>query len=163
METIILVLAALATGIMAGIFFTWTNAVTPGIGKLSDLEYLKSLQSMNRVILNPTFKLIFFAPVLLIPLTTVLSYKDQSFILWILLSSSLLYGIGCFGVTIGGNIPLNNLLENSNLEAISLEEAKNLREMIELKWNKLNLVRTITSIAAFALLILTCIQINQQI
>ena len=51
-ETIILASAILLTGLMAGIFFTWSNAVKPGIGKLSDLEYLRSLQSMNRVILN---------------------------------------------------------------------------------------------------------------
>ena len=58
-ETVILALAILFTGLMAGIFFTWSNAVKPGIGKLSDLEYLKALQSMNRVILNNTFKIIF--------------------------------------------------------------------------------------------------------
>ena len=51
-ETIILAMAILLTGLMAGIFFTWSNAVKPGIGKLSDLEYLRALQSMNRVILN---------------------------------------------------------------------------------------------------------------
>ena len=40
-ETIILALAILLTGLMAGIFFTWSNAVKPGIGKLSDIEYRK--------------------------------------------------------------------------------------------------------------------------
>ena len=39
-ETIILALAILFTGFMAGIFFTWSNAVKPGIGKLSDLDFL---------------------------------------------------------------------------------------------------------------------------
>jgi uncharacterized membrane protein len=46
-ETIILVLAIFSTGLMAGIFFTWSNAVAPGIGKLSDMGYLSALQSMN--------------------------------------------------------------------------------------------------------------------
>ena len=54
-ETIILATAILLTGLMAGIFFTWSNAVKPVIGKLSDLEYLRALQSMNRVILNKAF------------------------------------------------------------------------------------------------------------
>ena len=69
--SIILLLAILLTGLMAGIFFTWSNAVKPGIGKLSDIEYLKALQSMNRVILNNTFKFIFAGSilcVLLVPL-----------------------------------------------------------------------------------------------
>jgi uncharacterized membrane protein len=51
-ETIILASAILLTGLMAWIFFTWSYAVKPGIGELSDIEYLRSLQSMNRVILN---------------------------------------------------------------------------------------------------------------
>ena len=38
-ETIILTLAILFTGLMAGIFFTWSNAVKPGIGKLSNLVF----------------------------------------------------------------------------------------------------------------------------
>ena len=63
-EIIILILAILFTGLMAGIFFTWSNAVKPGIGKLSDIEYLRAFQSMNRVILNNTFKLIFIGAVL---------------------------------------------------------------------------------------------------
>ena len=62
-EIIILAFAILSTGLMAGIFFTWSNAVKPGIGKLSDKEYLKALQSMNRVILNIPFKTINFVSI----------------------------------------------------------------------------------------------------
>jgi len=58
-ETIILALAIALTGIMAGIFYTWSNAVKPGIGNLTDLEYLRAFQSMNRVILNQSFKALF--------------------------------------------------------------------------------------------------------
>ena len=57
--SIILASALLLTGLMTWIFFTWSNAVKPGIGKLSDLEYLRALKSMNRAILNNTFKIIF--------------------------------------------------------------------------------------------------------
>ena len=67
-ETIILALAILLTGLMAGIFFTWSNAVKPGIGKLSDIEYLRALQSMNRVILNNAFKIIFLGAIIVVAL-----------------------------------------------------------------------------------------------
>jgi len=164
MHDIILLLATLSTGIMAGIFFTWTNAVTPGIGNLNDMGYLNSLQSMNRVILNPTFKGIFLAPIILIPLTTVLHYKiGLNHTFWMLLTATFLYGICSFGVTIWGNIPLNNLLDNTNLENISTEHAKSLRESIEFKWNRFNLIRTLSSIGTFILLLLTCLQINRHI
>ena len=49
-QPIIVAAAILLTGIMAGIFFTWSNAVMPGIGKLEDLEFLRAFKSMNRVI-----------------------------------------------------------------------------------------------------------------
>ena len=45
----------LLTGLTAGLCFTWTNAVTPGIGRLDDLGYLQSFQEMNRAIINPLF------------------------------------------------------------------------------------------------------------
>ena len=64
LEIFILATATCFTGLMAGIFFTWTNAVKPGISKLRDLEYLKSFQSMNRVILNIPFKLLFIGAIL---------------------------------------------------------------------------------------------------
>ena len=67
-ETIILASAILFTGIMAGVFFTWSNAVKPGIGKLSDLEYLRALQSMNRVILNKTFIFVFTGAIITVAL-----------------------------------------------------------------------------------------------
>jgi len=66
--TIILASAILLTGLMAGIFFTWSNAVKPGLGKLSDIEYLRALQSMNRVILNNAFKLIFLGAIITVAL-----------------------------------------------------------------------------------------------
>jgi uncharacterized membrane protein len=154
-NTIILLIASLSTGMMAGIFFTWTNAVKPGIGKLNDMGYLSAFQSMNRLILNLTFIVIFFAPVILIPLTTVLHYNIlPEYKFWILLASTFLYWIGTFGVTIRGNIPLNDLLDKTNLENISTEQAKSLRQSIENKWNRFNFIRTLTSIVAFTLLLL---------
>ena len=74
-ETIILATAILLSGLMAGIFFTWSNAVKPGIGKLSDLEYLRALQSMNRVILNKAFIGIFLGSVIAVALVPVFHFK----------------------------------------------------------------------------------------
>jgi uncharacterized membrane protein len=74
-ETIILALAILLTGLMAGIFFTWSNAVKPGIGKLSDIEYLRALQSMNRVILNNAFKIIFLGAIIAVALVPVFYFN----------------------------------------------------------------------------------------
>jgi uncharacterized membrane protein len=162
-ETIILVLATLSTGMMAGIFFTWSNAVTPGIGKLNDMGYLRSLQSMNRVILNPAFRIVFIGAVVTVALTPAFYYKSYpNNAFWFLLITFVIYWIGAFGTTFLGNIPLNNLLDKANLDTISTENAHKLRTTIEIRWNALNLVRTITSALSFLLLIISLLMLHNK-
>ena len=141
---------------MAGIFFTWSNAVKPGIGKLSDIEYLRALQSMNRVILNNAFKIIFLGAIIAVALVPVFYFNlYPKNIFWLFVFTLVIYWIGVFGVTVSGNIPLNEILDKTNLESITLEEIKTLRKSIELKWNNYNLIRCISSGITFILLIVS--------
>ena len=161
-QTIILVSAIFLTGIMAGIFFTWSNAVKPGIGKLSDLEYLNALQSMNRVILNGAFLIVFVGAIIavaLVPLFHFHLYPKNIF--WLFICILLIYWIGVFGITVFGNIPLNEILDKTNLETITLEEIKAFRSTIENKWNNFNLIRSISSGITFLRLILTILLSNK--
>lgn len=160
-QTIILILATLSTGIMAGIFFTWSNAVTTGIGRLSDIEYLRSFQAMNRTILNPAFFLALFGPAVLLPLASFFQLRLQpQKLFWILLAASLLYLIGVIVITIVGNVPMNTILDKTALQDISLEDAKTLRNSFENKWNSLNWIRTYCAIGAFLLAIVSCITLS---
>ena len=155
-ETIILASAIFLTGLMAGIFFTWSNAVKPGIGKLGDIEYLRALQSMNRVILNNAFRIIFLGAIIAVALVPVFYFNlYPKNIFWLFVFTLVIYWIGVFGVTVSGNIPLNEILDKTNLESITLEEIKTLRESIELKWNNYNLIRCISSGITFILLIVS--------
>ena len=155
-ETIILASAIFLTGLMAGIFFTWSNAVKPGIGKLSDIEYLRALQSMNRVILNNAFRIIFLGAIIAVALVPVFYFNlYPKNIFWLFVFTLVIYWIGVFGVTVSGNIPLNEILDKTNLESITLEEIKTLRKSIELKWNNYNLIRCISSGITFILLIVS--------
>ncbi len=160
-QTIILILATLSTGIMAGIFFTWSNAVTTGIGRLSDIEYLRSFQAMNRTILNPAFFLALFGPAVLLPLASFFQLRLQpQKLFWILLAASLLYLIGVIVITMAGNVPMNTILDKTALQDISLEDAKTLRNSFENKWNSLNWIRTYCAIGAFLLAIISCITLS---
>ena len=155
-ETIILASAIILTGLMAGIFFTWSNAVKPGIGKLSDIEYLRALQSMNRVILNNAFRIIFLGAIIAVALVPVFYFNlYPKNIFWLFVFTLVIYWIGVFGVTVSGNIPLNEILDKTNLESITLEEIKTLRKSIELKWNNYNLIRCISSGITFILLVVS--------
>ncbi len=140
---------------MAGIFFTWTNAVKPGIGTLDDMTYMKAFQAMNRLILNPLFYIVFILPVLTISISTYMSFgSTKLYVFELFLLSTLLYVLGVFLITILGNIPLNELLENTDLEKISLTELSDLRGKIENKWNNFNLIRTVSSFISFLLLVI---------
>ena len=76
-------------------------------------------------------------------------------IFWLFITAFIIYWVGAFGVTIFGNIPLNEILDKTNLESITLEEIKTLRKSIELKWNNYNLISCISSGITFILLIVS--------
>lgn len=150
------VIAVLLTGLVAGLFYSYACSVTGGLGKLSDREYLMAFQSINRVILNPWFFASFMGSLVALPLATWFSYHaglNSSF--WLMLIATFVYVIGVFGVTVLANVPLNNMLDNFNLNAASSGELFTLRERFETSWNTLNLVRTLAAVISFLLAILS--------
>ena len=158
---IILLLATLTTGLMAGLFFTWSFSVTRGLSKLSDTNYIETFQALNKAILNPAFVIIFWGSPLCLVLSTIIYYQQPlPGIFWYLLTALVIYLIGCIVVTFAGNIPLNNSLENLNLKSASLEEIKLKRAGFEGRWNSLNMIRTISSSIAFIILIIACLKIT---
>ncbi|MBA10915.1 MAG: hypothetical protein CMC73_06890 [Flavobacteriaceae bacterium] len=82
-------------------------------------------------------------------------------IFWMFVIALATYCIGVYGVTVLGNIPLNELLDKTNLESITVEEIKALRTSIEVNWNNLNLIRFISSGITFVLLIISFIFIER--
>lgn len=153
LKFIVLVLGILFTGLTAGLCFTWSNAVTPGIGRLDNLTFLKSFQSMNRAIINWKFMIVFFGPVILLFLNTYL-FKGNNTSFWLFLIAALLFFAGIGLVTILGNVPLNEVLGKSHLEELSKIELQELRNKFEQPWNRWHTIRTISSFSAFVLLIL---------
>ncbi|MFW0738728.1 DUF1772 domain-containing protein [Flavobacterium sp. T12S277] len=161
-KTVTLLLATLFTGLLAGIFFTWGNAVTPGIGKLDDIGYLRAFQNMNRAIQNPLFFLVLFGP-LLFSFAAAYGYKSDTILLKLTLTAAIIYFAGVILVTIIGNVPLNKMLDTTDLLHISIEQAALLRSKFEAKWNNLNLIRIIASLISFSLLIISCLLKNNTV
>ena len=153
-----IIACVLLTGLSAGLCFTWSNSITPGIGRLDDLGYLQSFQQMNRTIINPVFFVVFFGPFFINLVAIYLFKNDSNHLLWLLILAGACYFIGVLLITIFGNVPLNEMLDKTDLGIASLGELKILREKFELKWNRLHSIRTITSIISFLLLIITLSQ-----
>jgi len=148
-KSLVLLCSILGTGLTAGLCFTWMNAVTPGIGKLDDMTFLNSFQSMNRVIINPTFILVFFSPVILLAWNAYLSRNADSNQFICYLIAAILFFFGVAIVTIFKNVPLNEMLNNVALENTTNSELSNLRATFEQPWNRWHLVRVITSFSSF--------------
>ena len=158
LENTAIIALVLLTGLSAGLCFTWTNAVTPGIGRLDDLGYLQSFQQMNRTILNPVFFVVFFGPFFLNLISIYLFKSNSSHLLWLLILAGVLYFFGVLVVTVFGNVPLNEMLDKTDLGIASIDEIRQLREKFEVKWNRLHSIRTFTSIISFLLLIISLSQ-----
>jgi uncharacterized membrane protein len=154
---LILAITAALTALMAGLFFAWSFSVMPGFARLKDREFVAAMQACNRAIQNPVFFAAFFgAPVFLI-ISTVLHYAQPARFAF-LLAAFLIYAVGTFGVTIFGNVPLNNSLDRFVLEKASEEETARQRANFEWHWNNLNHIRSLSSTIALMLVVIACLR-----
>jgi uncharacterized membrane protein len=151
--------AAFLTGLIAGLFYSYSCSVNPGLAKLKDIEYLKAMKSINKAILNPWFFLSFMGSLVAIPLATTLYYYntgvDASF--YLLLSASVTYIVGVFGVTIRANVPLNEDLDRFNIEQAAMQDITLKRKSFETPWNKFHFARSIANVAAFLFVLVAII------
>lgn len=155
---IALLAAAFTTALIAGLFYAYSCSVNPGLGKLTDANYLLAMQSINREILNPVFFMSFMGTLVLLPLSTWLQYNPVAPLrFYLLLGATLVYAVGTFGVTIFGNVPLNNMLDASHIQSASPEVLSQQRALFEKPWNRLHGIRTVANSVALALVLLACI------
>ncbi|WP_343608430.1 DUF1772 domain-containing protein [Chryseobacterium oranimense] len=156
MTTVFLLITAVLTALIAGLFYAYSCSVVLGLGKLSDMEYLKSMQSINREILNPVFFMSFMGTAILLPVTTFLFRGEQPAFLFLLLASAA-YLIGVFGVTVAGNVPLNDMLDKFDINGSTADAISQMRGNFENRWNLLNNIRTVFSVISIVLVICGCI------
>ncbi len=154
-----LILSILLTGLTAGLCFTWSNAITPGIGRLDDISFLKAFQEMNRAIINGKFIIVFMGPIILLILNTYL-YRNNDVAFWLFFIAAILFFVGIGLITVFKNVPLNEMLETANLEVLSKVELQELRNKFEQPWNRWHLVRTLSSFLSFVLLVLGILNIK---
>ena len=155
-SNIILVISVTLTALMAGLFYAWSCSVMAGFARLKDREFVAAMQATNRAIQNPVFFAAFFgAPVFLIISAFWFYGEPRRF--WLLLAAAVIYLTGTFGITIFGNVPLNNTLDRFNSEWATDEEIARRRVNFERRWNNLNTIRAVSSTLAVILVISACL------
>lgn len=156
MTTVLLIITTVLTALIAGLFYAYSCSVVLGLGKLSDAEYLKAMQNINREILNPVFFMSFMGTAILLPVSTFFLQGEQPVFIFLLLAT-LAYLIGVFGVTVVGNVPMNDQLDQFDIPGSTAEAIKQMRDNFENRWNFLNNIRTVFSVISITLVVCACI------
>jgi uncharacterized membrane protein len=153
---ITLLLSIVFCSLVAGLLFGFAIVVMPGIAKLTDKEYLLAFKHMDGVIQNnqPLFVLVWAGSILSVIATLALGIMNlRGEELYLLTGATLLYLIGVQLPTFRFNIPLNNQLQNLDVEELEDNQAKSSRVEFETPWNRWNRIRTVNAIIAVTLLL----------
>jgi uncharacterized membrane protein len=141
-------LAALSTGLMAGVFFAFSTFVMKALARLPIPQGIAAMQSINLTAINPVFMAVLFgstAVCLLLAVYSLVSWPQQA--AFYLLLGSVLYLVGCFLTTALFNVPLNNAL--ARVDPGSMDGARLWARYLT-SWPAWNHVRTLSSILASA-------------
>jgi len=110
--TIVLSLATLTSGLVAGVYVFYAHTVMPGLGRAGDRTFVAGFQALDRAIVNPWFMVTAFlgAPVLAAVAALLhLSEAARGVLLWVVVS--LVLDLVTVGITVGINVPANNRLK----------------------------------------------------
>lgn len=112
--------AALGAAVMCGFFYGFSCVVMPAFARRPAGEAAQAMRSINVVVLNPLFFFLFFGTavagvaVAVGALAAVATLAEGTQEAFLASAAALAYAIGCVGVTIARNVPLNQALERSD-------------------------------------------------
>jgi uncharacterized membrane protein len=102
---------ALGCGLVAGMFFAFSNFVMPALNRQPPSSAIPTMQTISVVVLNRGFLTVFAGTALGCLLLIVLSaLRWQEAASKLAIAGALAYLIGTFGVTMRANVPLNDSL-----------------------------------------------------
>jgi uncharacterized membrane protein len=140
------VLAAVGSGLVAGLLFAFSTAVMKSLARLPAEHGMRAMQHINVVILNPLFLGAFMGTALLSALLAAgaLLVWTAPVSLWLLMGAAA-YLVGTFGVTMAVNVPLNNRLAATDADASDADRIWT--DYVE-KWLRWNHLRTLLGTVA---------------
>jgi uncharacterized membrane protein len=148
--------SAVGCGLTAGIFFTFSAVVMPSLQPRPAPEGIRTMQTMNVVIVNPLFLLLFLgtAAASLSLVVVALLAPDRSSHLEVIAAGAL-YLVGSIVVTAAANVPRNDALDDLDPDGPGAVDAW-LRYLGE--WTAWNHVRTVSCVAALVLLLMALVR-----
>ena len=146
--TILLVLATLLAGLIAGFFYTWSFTIMQSLNLIGNEHASAAMISINANIRTSWFAAIFFGAPVAILLATVLlrTIKNRAYI-WALIA--LIFAVCTLIITFTQHLPLNDRLA----EGMGWNE-------YYIDWVGWNHVRMITSVLAFLMMLGSVLSFN---
>lgn len=144
-----LIAAALATGLIAGVFYAYAISVMPAFARMDDRVVIEAMQKINIAIINPAFMVGFLGTVGFTLLAAVLHLGSRPTLWWI--GTALLLNLVAFGITAGCNVPLNDQLAAAG-DPATLPDPGAVRAAFEPGWVRWNIIRGVLHGLAFLVL-----------
>jgi uncharacterized membrane protein len=144
--TYVIPLTVLGAAIIGGVFFGFSTFVMGALAQLPPAQGVLAMQRINVVVINPAFLGVFIGTAVLGLAQAALAVVtwDPARSPW-LVAGGLLYGLGCFGVTMACNVPRNDRLAAL---APASAEADGYWSVYLREWTWWNHVRTAAALAA---------------
>ena len=155
---LLIILCALGSGAIGGVFFAFSNFVMPALARLAPAEGIHAMQAINVTVLNRLFLGTFMGTGLLslaAIILALLTWNDVSSLCAVLAGAT--YVLGSILVTMRGNVPLNNaLMRVAQVDALG--EATWRSYLTD--WTRWNTVRTIACFVAMVLFIVALLPLQ---
>ncbi len=155
----LVVVAAVGSGLLAGLFFAFSNFVMKALQHQPPESGVRTMQSINAFIQNPGFFALFLGTTLAaaaVVVMSVLRLGHPGFDLQ--LAGAALYLVGTFAVTVLVHVPLNNRLAHVHPSGADMPQ---FWSFYVSKWVMWNHVRTVNCMLATALLVMAVEQSRQ--
>jgi len=144
---ILIFVAAIGSGIVGGICYGFSSFVMAALARLPAAHGAAAMNAINVTVITPSFMIAFMGTALVS-----LLLAGSSFVWWsqtgakLTFAASLIYLVGCFGVTMVCNVPLNDRLAD-----VEPEDEEALWTHFLDRWTLWNHVRTVASVVAAVL------------
>lgn len=154
-STVLILLGALSSALVAGIFYAFSSFVMAALGRIPGNEGINAMNSINVTVITPSFMALFIGSALLgIVLGGWALFSISQLDSQLILLACLLYVVGCFGVTMVFNVPLNN-----QLAVTSPADGNVFWQSYLQTWTLWNTVRTVA--AALASMVFVAVALRQ--
>ncbi|GHC16867.1 DUF1772 domain-containing protein [Aidingimonas halophila] len=147
MLSLLLWFSAIGCGLIAGLYFAFSAFIMKALGRIDPGAGMAAMNEINKVILGSLFMPLFFGTTIVgavLAALSLLRWSEPGAVP--MLFGGVIYVAGMFGVTLLGNVPLNN--ELARAKATGDGDADDVWRRYLKAWTFWNHVRTVASTVA---------------